>query len=124
VYGVGAHNVEVKNTTVSSATADLTLPYVMEAWDAHNCVIKGTRYAGLQVLPTGSQYDFFSEEILAYIAFGNMPLGIGLQDAAEYMLFQSSDVSLMDNANPEARVLEYPAPGGVRFLGRLRGMQE
>lgn len=124
VYRVGAHNVEIKNTTLSSATADLILPYVMEAWDTHNCVIKGTSYAGLQVLPSGSHYDFFWEEFLAYLAFGTPPLGIGLQDAAEYMFFYSSDVTLLDNNNPEARVLEYPTPGGVRLLGRLQGMQE
>jgi hypothetical protein len=122
--GVGAHNVEMKNTTIASANADSTLPYVMEAWDAHDCVIKATSYAGLQLLPNGSHYDFFSEEMVA-LAYGNpVPLGIGLQDAAEYILFYSDDVSLIDNENPEARVLEYPGPGGTELLGRLRGMQD
>jgi hypothetical protein len=125
IDGVGAHNVDIKNTTICSAPEGFALPYVCEAWDAHNCSIKGTSYAGVQVAPPGSQYDFFSEWVGAYFLYGNnAPFGIGLQNTAEYMIFYSSDVSLIDNQNPQARVLEYPVPGNVRLLGTLQGMQK
>jgi hypothetical protein len=125
VYGVGAHNMDIENTTLCSAPEGFALPYVCEAWDAHNCSIKGTSYSGVEVAPPGSHYNFFSEWVGAYFLYGNdTPAGIGLQNTAEYMFFYSNGLSLIDNQNPQARVLEYPVPGVVRLLGRLQGMQQ